>query len=81
MEVTLLEGGGDEFSLMPVVYPHGTVSVLSLGYFSSVGSSYKPSRTSLPLSIDVHHIEYYLRKKRGRKQKYIKPQEEKDRHE
>ena len=60
---------------MPVVYPGGTASVSSLGYFSYVGSSYKPSHPSLPLSLAVNLIQEYFKKERGRKQKYIKPQE------
>ena len=43
----MLGGGGDEVSIMPVFYPRGTVSVLSLNYFSSVGSSSKPSHPYL----------------------------------
>ena len=66
---------GDKVSIMPVVYPRGTVSVSSLGYFLSVVSSYKPSHLYFPLYILVHHIQEYFKKKRGRKQKYIKPQE------
>ena len=65
---------GDKVSIMPVVYPRGTVSVSSLGYFLSVVSSYKPSHLYFPLYILVHHIQEYFKKKRGRKQKYIKPQ-------
>ena len=42
--------GGDEVSIMPVIYPCGVVSVSSLGYFSSVGYSSKPSHLSLSLS-------------------------------
>ena len=72
--------GGDEVSIVPFVYPSGTVSVLSLGYFSSVGSSYKPSHPSLPLSLRARHIQEYFKKKRGRKRKLIKPQQEKARH-
>ena len=34
----MLGGDGDEVSTTPTVYPRGTVSVSSLGYFSSVGS-------------------------------------------
>ena len=75
----MLGGGGDEVSVMPVVYPRGTVSVSSLGYFLPVGSSSKPSHPSLTLSLGVHRIQYYFKKKRGRKKKYIKPQEEKAR--
>ena len=43
--------GGDEVNYVPFVYPRGTVSVSSLGYFSSVGSSSKPSHPYLPLSL------------------------------
>ena len=65
----MLVGGGDEVSVMPVVYPSGAVSVSSLGYFSSVGSSSKPSHPSVPLSFGVHCIQDYFKKKRGRKKK------------
>ena len=67
MEGTVLGGGGDEVGVIPVVYPRGTVSFISLGYFLSVGSSYKPSHPSLPLSLGVHRIKNYFKKKRGRK--------------
>ena len=73
----MLVGGGDKVSAIPAVYPCGTSSVSSLGYFLSVGSSYKPSNSSLTFAIVVHHIQEYFKKKRGRKQKYIKPQEDK----
>ena len=81
MEGTILGGGGDEVDVMPIVYPRGTVSVSSLGYFSSVDSSYKTSHPSLPLYIRVHCIQEYFNKKGGRNQKYIKSQEEKASHE
>ena len=81
MEGEFLGGGGDEVSFMPDVYPRRTVSVSSLGYFLSVGSSYKPSHPSLPLSLGVHRIQEYFNKKRGRKRKIITPQEEKASHE
>ena len=77
----MLGGGGDEVSVMRVVYPRGTVSVSSLGSFSSVGSSSKPSHPSVPLSLGVHRIQEYFNQKRGGKRKYIKPQEEKSRRE
>ena len=80
MEGKVLGGGGDEASAMPAVYPHGKVSVSSLGSFLSVGSSYKPSHPSLIISLGVHRIQGYFKKKRGGKKKHIKPQEEKDRH-
>ena len=57
------------------------VSVSSLGYFSSVGSSSKPSRPSLHVYLVARHIQEYFKKKRGRKQKFIEPQQEKARHE
>ena len=47
----MLGGGGDEVSVIPVVYLNGTVSVSSLSSFLSVGSSSKPSHISLPLSL------------------------------
>ena len=37
LEWTVVGGGGDEVSVMPVVYPHGKVSVSSLVFFPSVG--------------------------------------------
>ena len=53
----MIGGGGDEVIVMAVVYPCGTVSVSYLGYFSSFGSSYNPSRTSVPLSLVLHRIQ------------------------
>ena len=57
--------GGDEVNIVAFVYPRGTVSVSSLGYFSSVGSSSKPSHSSLPISFGERYIQYYSKKKRG----------------
>ena len=71
--------GGDEVNIVPFVYPRGTVSVSSLGSFLSVGSSYKHSHPSLPLSLGAHNIQEYFKRKRGRKRKFIKPQQEKAR--
>ena len=51
VEGTVDFDGGDEVNYVPFVYPRGTVSVSSLGSFSSVGSSSKPSHPSLPLSL------------------------------
>ena len=56
--------GDDEVIILPCVYPCETVSVSSLVYFSSVGSSFKPSHPSLPLSLVARHIQEYLKKKR-----------------
>ena len=53
----MLGGGGDEVIIMLVVYPSGTVIVSYLGYFLSVGSSCKPSRSYLPLFLGAHHIQ------------------------
>ena len=50
----MIGDGGEEFSIVPVVYPCVTVSVSSLGYFLSVGSSYKLSHPTFPLSISEH---------------------------
>ena len=61
--------------------PDGTVSVSSLGYFSSIGSSSKPYHPSLPISFGVLHIEEYFKKKRGGARKYSRPQGENSRHE
>ena len=81
MDGTVLWGGGEEVSIVPVVYPRGTVSISSLGYFSSVGSSSKPSYPSFPLSIGACHIQEYFKKNMGRKLKFIKLNQEKSRHE
>ena len=81
VEGTVHFDGGDEVNIVHFVYPRGTVSVSSLGYFLSFGYSYKPPHTSLPLSLGARHIQEYLKKKRGIKRKYIKPQQEKARHE
>ena len=51
VEGTALGYGGEEVSIVPDVYPCGTVSVSSLGYFLSVGSSSKPSHPSFTISI------------------------------
>ena len=77
----MLGGVGEYVSIVPVVYPRGAVSVSSLGDFSSIGFSSKPSRPSLPASISELHIQEYFNNKKGRKRKFIKPQQEKARHE
>ena len=74
-------GGGDEVSIMPVVYPCGPVSVSPLGYFSSAGSSSKAPKSPLSISLRARHIEDYFKKNRGRKRKFINTQEEKARRE
>ena len=56
MEETLLGGGGGEVSIMSVVYLHGLVSVLLQSYFSSIGSSTKPSHSYFPVSLLEHTI-------------------------
>ena len=58
----MLGGSGNEVSVMPVVYPCGTIIVSSLGYFSSVVSQTKPSQPSLPLSLVVHLFQEYFKK-------------------
>ena len=77
----MLGDGVEEFSIVPVVYPCGMVSVSSLGYFSSVDSSYQPSHPSLPVSIGARHIQEYFKNKRGKKRKLINPHQEKSRNE
>ena len=54
VEGTVDFDGSDEVNYVPFVYPRGTVSVSSLGSFSYVGSSSKPSHPSLPLSFLEH---------------------------
>ena len=73
--------GGDDANIVPFLYPRGTVSVSSLGSFSPVGSSYKPSHPYLPLSLGAHTIQEYFKRKRGRKRRFIKPQQKKARQE
>ena len=73
--------GGYEVSIVTFVYLHGTVSVSSLGCFSSFGSSSKPSHPSMLLSLGACNIQEYFKKKRGRKRKFIQSQQEKVRHE
>ena len=52
----MIGDGGEDISIVSVVYPRGTMSVSSLGSFSPVGSSSKPSDTSLPVSLGARHI-------------------------
>ena len=73
--------GGGGVSTMSVVYHCGLVSVSSLSSIFSIGSSSKPSHSSLPLSLKLRHIQEYLKKKRGRKRKFVKPYQEKARRE
>ena len=73
--------GGEYVSIVPVVYPRGTVNVSSLGSFSSIGSSSIPSHTSFSVSLRAHHIQYYFNIKRRSKIKFIKPQQYKAIHE
>ena len=71
----MLGDGVDEVSIVPFVYPRGMVSVSSLGSFSSVCSSSKPSHPYLYVSVGARHIQEYFKKKRGMKLKFIKPQQ------
>ena len=52
-----------------------------LSYFSSVGSSSKPSHHYLPLSLGARHIQEYIKRKSGRKQRFINQYQEKARRE
>ena len=51
VEGTVLCDGGEDVSIVPVVYYCETVSVSSLRSFSSVCSYSKPSHPSLPVSV------------------------------
>ena len=77
----MLGGGGDSVNMISSISTYETVCILSLGYFLSVGYSSKPSHSSLSISLEKRHIQDYFKNKRGRKQKYIKPQQEKARYE
>ena len=57
--------GGNEVNIVPFVYPRGTVSVSSLGYFFSVGSSSKPSHPSLALSLGARTTFKSISRRRG----------------
>ena len=52
----MLGGGNYEVSIMPVVDPRGTVSIVSLEYFHHFFYSSKLFRPSLPLSLSDHAI-------------------------
>ena len=67
--------------MVSVLYPCGTVVVSSLGYFLSVVYSYKPYHNYFPLYLVARHIQEYIKKKRWRKPKFVRPQQEKARHE
>ena len=69
--------GGDKVIIVTFVYPCGTVSVSSQGYFLSVGYYSKPPHTSLPLSLGARHMQQYFNNKRGIKRRFIKPEQEK----
>ena len=77
----MLGDGFEDVNIVPIAYPRGTVSVSSLGSILSVGSSSKNSRLSLPVSLGSGQIQEYLKNKRGRKRKFMNPQQEKARHE
>ena len=81
MDRTVLGDGGEEVSILPIVYPRGTVSISSIGSFLSVGFSYKTFHPYFNISLGELHIQEYLKNKRGRKRKLIKPQQYKARHE
>ena len=77
----MLGDGGENVSIVPVVYTCGMVSVSYIGSFSPVGSSSKPFHPYLHVSLGSHHIQNYFNNKRGRKRKFIKPQQDKASHE
>ena len=71
----MLGCGGEDVSIVTLLYASGTVSVSLLGSFLSVGSSSKSSHPSLPISLLACRVEDYFSKKRGRQQNFIKPQQ------
>ena len=72
--------GGDEVSIVPFVYPRGTVSVSSMVYFCLLVLLL--NLLILPcLSLGARHIQEYFNNKRGRKRKFINPQKEEARNE
>ena len=75
----VIGGGGDDFNNICSVYPRGLVSLSSLSYFLFVGYSSITSHSSFLLSLVMRHIQKYFKKKTGRKQKFIKPQQDKAR--
>ena len=76
VEGEVIGNGGEDVSIVPVVYPRGAVSVSSLGFFRSIGYYYKPSHPHLPVFLGARHIQEYFKNKRGRKRKFIKVQQE-----
>ena len=48
--------GGEEVSIVPIVYHCRSISVSSIGYFLSVGSSSKPSYPYFLLSLGARYI-------------------------
>ena len=55
----MLGGEDEEFSIVPLLYPHVTLSISSIGSFSFVDSSSKPSHPSPILYLGALHIQYY----------------------
>ena len=52
----MLGDGGEEVSIVPIVSHFRAISVSSIGYFLSVGSSSKPSHPYFLLSLGARHI-------------------------
>ena len=61
----MLGDGGEDISIVPILYPRGMVIVSSLGYFLSVGYSSKTSCPYFPVSLGAPHIQEYFNNKRG----------------
>ena len=76
----MIGDGGENVTTVPIVYPRGAVSVSSFGYFSSVGSSSKPSHPFF-LSLSYQNTFKIISRIRGGGEKILKPQQEKYRHE
>ena len=64
-------GGVDKVSIISVVSLRGPFGILSLGSFLSVGSSSKPSHSSLPSSLGARHINKFFKKRKGSKKNLL----------
>ena len=61
--------GGEDVSIVHVVYPRGTVIISSLGSLLYVGSSSKPSNTYFTISLLEHATLKSISRRRGRRNK------------
>ena len=59
LEEKVIGDGGEDFIIVPVVYPPGKVSVSPLGYFLPAASSSKNYHHFFPVSLGAQHIQYF----------------------